>query len=134
MVLILQFVFVYLDDLVGKGIGAGVYFELIFYAFLEAIPMALPLAILLSSIMAMGNLAERNELTAMKSAGISLFRVMRPLLLVMVIIGGISFYFSNNVWGKAHLKKKISKDHLKYIESSIRQFIDILKMPTLILL
>jgi len=107
MILILQFIYVYLDDIVGKGVGPSVYFELIFYAFLEAIPMALPLAILLSSIMAMGNLGERNELTAMKSAGISLVRVMRPLLFLMILIGSISFYFSNYVWGEAHLKKRI---------------------------
>lgn len=106
-VLIIQFVFVYLDDLVGKGVGLNVYSELIFYAFLEVVPMALPLAILLSSIMAMGNMGEKNELTAMKAAGISLVRVMRPLLFIMVLLAGISFYFSNYVWGKAYLKKKI---------------------------
>ena len=106
-VLIIQFVFVYLDDLVGKGVGLGVYSELIFYSFLDAVPMAMPLAILLSSIMAMGNMGEKNELTAMKAAGVSLLRVMRPLLFIMVLLAGISFYFSNYVWGKAYLKKKI---------------------------
>ena len=106
-VLILQFVFIYLDDFVGKGVGVNMYSELIFYAFLEVVPMALPLAILLSSIMAMGNMGEKNELTAMKAAGVSLLRVMRPLFFIMVMLGGISFYFSNYVWGKAYLKKKI---------------------------
>ena len=55
----------------------------------------------------MGNLGEKNELTAMKAAGVSLLRVMRPLLFVMVLLAGISFYFSNYVWGKAYLSKKI---------------------------
>ena len=106
-VLILQFIFIYLDDFVGKGVGVSVYSELIFYAFLEVVPMALPLAVLLSSIMAMGNMGEKNELTALKAAGISLLRVMRPLFFIMIIFAGISFYFSNYVWGKAYLKKKI---------------------------
>ena len=106
-VLILQFIFIYLDDFVGKGVGVSVYSELIFYAFLEVVPMALPLAILLSSIMAMGNMGEKNELTAMKAAGISLLRVMRPLFFIMILLAGVSFYFSNYVWGKAYLKKKI---------------------------
>ncbi len=106
-VLILQFIFIYLDDFVGKGVGVNLYSELIFYAFLEVVPMALPLAILLSSIMAMGNMGEKNELTAMKAAGVSLLRVMRPLFFIMLILAGVSFYFSNYVWGKAYLKKKI---------------------------
>lgn len=106
-VLVIQFLFVYLDDLVGKGVGVGVILDLLFLAFQDAVPMALPLAILLSSIMAMGNLGERNELTAMKSAGLSIFRIMRPLIFVMVIIAGISFYFSNYIWGEAYMKKRI---------------------------
>ncbi len=106
-VLIIQFMFVYLDDLVGKGVGVNIYSELMLYAFLEFVPMALPLAILLSSIMAMGNLGEKNELTAAKAAGVSLLRVMRPLLFIMIMFAGISFYFSNYVWGNAYLKKRI---------------------------
>ena len=88
-VLIIQFMFVYLDDLVGKGVGINIYSELMLYAFLEFVPMALPLAILLSSIMAMGNLGEKNELTAAKAAGVSLLRVMRPLLFIMIMFAGI---------------------------------------------
>ncbi len=106
-VLVVQFLFVYLDDLVGKGVGVDVILELLFLAFAEMVPMALPLAILLSSIMAMGNLGEKSELTAMKSAGVSILRIMRPLIIVMVFIGGVSFLFSNYVWGKAYIKKRI---------------------------
>lgn len=106
-VLVVQFLFVYLDDLVGKGVGLDVIVELLLLAFAEVVPMALPLAILLSSIMAMGNLGERSELTAMKSAGVSIFRIMRPLVILMVFIAGISFLFSNYVWGKAYIKKRI---------------------------
>jgi lipopolysaccharide export system permease protein len=106
-VLVIQFLFVYLDDLIGKGVGFSVILELIFYAFLDVVPMALPLAVLLSSIMVMGNLGEKSELTAMKAAGVSLLRIMRPLIVIMIIIGAISFYFSNNIWGTVYIKKRI---------------------------
>lgn len=106
-VLVMQVLFVYLDDLVGKGLGAGVFLEFMFLVFIRVVPMALPLAVLLSSIMAMGNFGERSELTAMKAAGVSIFRVMRPLIVVMVFIAGVSFVFSNYMWGKAFIQERI---------------------------
>lgn len=106
-VLVSQFVFVYLDDLVGKGVGVAVILELLFLVAAHLIPMALPLAILLSSIMAMGNIGERSELTAMKSMGLSIYRIMRPLLVLMIFISIGSFFFSNYVWGKVHLRQRI---------------------------
>ncbi|MBI3238765.1 MAG: LptF/LptG family permease, partial [Flavobacteriia bacterium] len=102
--LIMQFTWKYIDDLMGKGLGAGVITELLFYVSAGLIPLALPLAILLSSIMTFGNLAENNELTALKSSGLSLFRIMRPLTVVVFFIALGTFYFANYVIPVANLK------------------------------
>ncbi|MES2589273.1 MAG: LptF/LptG family permease, partial [Bacteroidota bacterium] len=102
--LIMQFLWKYIDDLMGKGIDTLLIIELFFYVSASLIPLALPLAILLSSIMTMGNLAENNELTAMKSSGMSLFRIMRPLTFVVIIICFGTFLFSNFVIPVANLK------------------------------
>lgn len=102
--LILQFTWVYIDDLMGKGLGAWVILELMLYVSASIIPLALPLAILLSSIMTMGNLAENNELTALKSSGLSLFRILRPLIQVVTLIAIGIFFFSNYVIPVANLK------------------------------
>ncbi len=100
----MQFTWKYIDDLMGKGLGAGVITELLFYVSAGLIPLALPLAILLSSIMTFGNLAENNELTALKSSGLSLFRIMRPLTVVVLFIALGTFYFANYVIPVANLK------------------------------
>lgn len=102
--LILQFTWVYIDDLMGKGLSTWVLLELMFYVSASIIPLALPLAILLSSIMTMGNLAENNELTALKSSGLSLFRILRPYTQMVVIIAIGTFFFSNYVIPVATLK------------------------------
>ena len=102
--LIMQFTWKYIDDLMGKGLTVGVISELMFYVSASLIPLALPLAILLSSIMTFGNLAENNELTALKSSGLSLLRIMRPLIYVVFIIALATFYFSNYVIPVANLK------------------------------
>lgn len=100
----MQLIWVYLDDLMGKGLSLGVILQLLLYASARIVNMALPLAILMSSIMAMGALAENNELTAMKGAGISLFRIMRPLIIFSVFLSVASFIFANNIWPIANLK------------------------------
>lgn len=102
--LIMQFTWKYIDDLMGKGLGVGVVTELLFYVSAGLIPLALPLAILLSSIMTFGNLAENNELTALKSSGLSLFRIMKPLMAVILLIAVGTFYFANYVIPVANLK------------------------------
>ena len=84
-------------ELVGKGVGWSVLGEFFVYATFSLVPMALPLAILLASLMTFGNLGENFELTAMKAAGISLFRIMRPLILFISMICVGAFYFSNYV-------------------------------------
>jgi lipopolysaccharide export system permease protein len=102
--LILQFFWVYIDDLMGKGLSVWVILELLFYVSASLIPLALPLAILLSSLMTFGNLAEHNELTALKSSGFSLLRIMRPLITIVGIIAVSTFLFANFVIPAANLK------------------------------
>lgn len=103
-IVLMQFLWRYIDDLVGKGLGVDVLAELFFYAALTMIPMALPLAILLASLMTFGNLGEHFELTAMKASGVSLIRVMRPLIVLMVFIAIGAFFFQNNVLPIAQTK------------------------------
>lgn len=96
-IVLMQFLWMHLTDMVGKGLGIGLLTELFFYAALSMVPLALPLAVLLASLMTFGNLGESLELTAMKSGGISLFRVMRPLIVLMIFVSIGAFFFQNNV-------------------------------------
>ena len=103
-ILLMQFLWKYIDDLVGKGLDWTIVTELLMYASFSLVPLAFPLAMLLASIMTFGNLGENYELVAMKASGISLFRIMRPLFVVALILTSIAFYFSNNILPKANLK------------------------------
>lgn len=103
-ILVMQFLWKYVDDLVGKGLEWYLIVELLFYASSTFVPLALPLAILLSSLMTFGNLGEHYELVAIKAAGISLRKVMKPLVVLSVLISVLAFYFSNNVLPLANLK------------------------------
>lgn len=94
-ILLMQFLWKYVEDMVGKGLEYSVMAELFFYAALGVIPMSLPLAILLASLMTFGNLGENYELTAMKAAGVSLLRIMRPLILFIILITIGAFFFQN---------------------------------------
>lgn len=105
-ILVMQFLWKYIDDLVGKGLQWHVIGQLLFYASATFVPLALPLSILLSSLMTFGNLGERYELVAIKSAGISLSTVMRPLVVLSIVISIFAFFFSNNVLPVANLKFK----------------------------
>ncbi|MDR2839650.1 MAG: LptF/LptG family permease [Paludibacter sp.] len=96
-ILLMQFLWKHFDDLVGKGIGIGVIAEFFLYATAYCVPMALPLAILLASLMSFGNMGENFELTAMKSSGVSLFRIMLPLVIFVTLISTGAYYFSNNI-------------------------------------
>lgn len=102
--LILQFFWVYIDDLMGKDLSVLVILELLFYVSASIIPLALPLAILLSSLMTIGNLAEHNELTALKASGFSLLRILRPLIVIVLLLACATFLFSNYVIPAANLK------------------------------
>jgi lipopolysaccharide export system permease protein len=100
----MQFLWKYVDEMVGKGLDMLVLGEMFVYAALSLVPMALPLAILLSSLMTFGNLGERLELLAMKSAGISLIHIMRPLIIFVCFISVGAFFFQNNVMPIAQVK------------------------------
>ena len=100
----MQFLWMHVKDLVGKGIAIGVLSEFFIYAVFTMVPLALPLAILLASLMTFGNLGESFELTAMKAAGISLFRIMRPLIIFICFVCVGAFYFSNYVFPAAQTK------------------------------
>ncbi len=102
--LLMQFVWKYIDDMVGKGLEWYVIAQLMFYAAATFIPLALPLAILISSIMTFGNLAEHYELAALKSAGISLQKIMQPLIVTSICISIAAFLFSNYMLPVVNLK------------------------------
>ncbi|MBK7147915.1 MAG: LptF/LptG family permease [Bacteroidetes bacterium] len=103
-VLVMQFLWKYVDDLVGKGLNTGILLELLLYASARLVPMALPLAILVASIMTLGAFGEHFELTAIKSSGVSLLRFIRALALFVIGLSVFAFFFSNNLLPKANLK------------------------------
>ncbi|MBI3519532.1 MAG: LptF/LptG family permease [Bacteroidetes bacterium] len=88
-------VFTYMDDIIGKGMGAWILFQFFLYSFLTFIPVAMPLAVLLSSIMTFGSLAENYELAAMKSCGLSLFKIIKPIFIFILFLAAFTFVFNN---------------------------------------
>ncbi|MFD2998925.1 LptF/LptG family permease [Pontibacter toksunensis] len=103
-ILLTQYMLKYLDELVGKDLGAEVFGELLFYFSINMAPVALPLAVLLSSLMTFGTLGEHHELTAIKTSGITLVRVLRPVFIVVSLITIGAFFFNNLIVPKANLK------------------------------
>lgn len=103
-IVLMQFLWKYIDDLVGKGLSMDVLGELFFYAAVSMVPMALPLAILLASLMTFGNFGEKFELTAMKASGISLLQIMKPLTVLIVAVAIGAFFFQNDLLPKAQVK------------------------------
>lgn len=103
-VLLMQFLWKYVDDMVGKGLELKLLAEMMFYASFSLLPFAFPLAILLASIMTFGSLGENYELVAMKSSGVSLIRIMKPLFVISILITIIAFYFANNILPITNLK------------------------------
>ncbi len=101
---VMQFVWLYVDDLVGKGLEFKIIAELLFYTSITAIPMSLPLALLLALLMCFGNLGEHYELVAMKASGISMWRAMRPLFNFALILSVLAFFISNSLIPIATLK------------------------------
>ncbi len=101
---LMQFLWKYVEDMVGKGLGVDVIGEMFFYAALNLIPMALPLAILLASLMVFGNMGENLELLAIKSAGIPLLKMMKPLIILILFISVGAFFFQNNAIPKIQTK------------------------------
>jgi lipopolysaccharide export system permease protein len=105
-VLLMQFLWKYIDDLIGKGLEIDVISEFLLYTSASLVPMALPLAVLLASLMTFGNLAENLELLAFKSSGISLVRIMIPVMVISFIISVGAFFFANDVMPVANLKMR----------------------------
>lgn len=105
-VLMMQFLWRYVDELIGKGLSMEILAQFFWYMALGLMPQAFPLAILLSSLIAYGNLGESSELTAIKAAGISLMQSMRSLIFIVLCIAGISFYFQNVVVPSANMQLK----------------------------
>ena len=103
-VLLMQFIWKYVDDIAGKGLSLGIILELLLDASATFVPMALPIAVLFASIMTMGNLGEHYELVAIKSGGIPLWRTMMPMGLIVLMMTFMAFFFANNVMPSAVLK------------------------------
>ncbi len=103
-ILLLVHMLKYFDDFIGKDLGFGVFAELMFYFSINTVPMALPLAVLVSSLMTYGRLGEHFELTAIKSAGISLLRVLLPTFIFVVILSISAFYFNDQIVPRANLR------------------------------
>jgi lipopolysaccharide export system permease protein len=97
IILLLQFLWMYIDELAGKGLDLPIIAELLFQFTLSFVPTALPLAILLAALMTFGSMGEFSELTALKSSGIPLLRIMRPLIILISFLVVVSFLFSNIV-------------------------------------
>ena len=102
----MQFLWKYIDDLIGKGLEMGVISEFLVYTSASLVPMALPLAVLLASLMTFGNLAENLELLALKSSGISLIRIMAPVMVIAAGIAICAFMFANFVMPVTNLKMR----------------------------
>jgi len=105
-VLVMQFLFKYINDLIGKGLEFNIIAEFMLYLSTSMVPLALPLALLMAALMTFGNLGEFNELSALKSSGISLQRIMMPLIIVTLFISVAAFFFSNYVLPVANLKMR----------------------------
>ena len=103
-IFMMQFLWRYVDELVGKGLEIGVLAQFFFYSALTLIPVSLPLAILLAALMTFGNFGEKFELLSMKAAGIPLLRIIRPLIIFCLLLCGMSFYFQNVIAPKAQMK------------------------------
>ena len=121
-VLMMQFLWRYVDELIGKGLSLDVMAQFFWYMGLMLLPQALPLAILLSSLIVFGNLGESSELTAIKAAGISLMQAFRPLIFIVFIIAGISYYFQDSIGPKSNL-------HLQQLLISMKQKSPELEIP-----
>ncbi|MBR4935536.1 MAG: LptF/LptG family permease, partial [Bacteroidaceae bacterium] len=103
-VFMMQFTWRYVDELIGKGLSLDILVQFFWYMGLSLVPTALPLAVLLASLITFGNMGEQLELLAMKAAGVPLIRIMRPILVVACLLCGVSFYFQNHASPKAQIE------------------------------
>lgn len=102
-VVVMEFLFRYVDELIGKGLSVWILMQFLYYSAKTLIPLAVPLAVLLASLISFGNMGERLELLSMKAAGITLLRILRPLFIVNVFLSGWLFYYQDNDMPKAQL-------------------------------
>lgn len=119
-ILMMQFLWVYIDELVGKGLGMGVILEFMLWGSCTMLPLSLPLATLLASVMTVGQMGENNELIALKSAGVSLTRVMMPLFVAAAIISVGAFFASNNLVPHAYKKIYALRDDISRTKDEIK--------------
>lgn len=119
-VLMMQFLWLYIDELIGKGLSMGVILEFLMWGGCTIIPMAMPLATLLSSMMTMGLMAEHNELIALKSAGISVLRVMKPIIYASAVITILAFFANNNLVPHAYNKIYTLRDDILKTKEEIK--------------
>ena len=110
-VFMMQFTWRYLDELVGKGLTLDILAQFFWYMGLTLVPTSMPLAVLLATLITFGNMGEQLELLAMKAAGVSLMRIMRPILLVAILVTGISFHFQNSTSPKAQVNIPLNTAH-----------------------
>ena len=103
-IFMMQFLWKFVDELVGKGLEVSVLAQFFFYAGLTLVPLSLPLAVLLAALITFGNFGERFELLAMKAAGVPLLRIMCPLILFIALVSCVSFYFQNVIGPRAQTK------------------------------
>ena len=121
-VLMMQFLWRYVDELIGKGLSLDIMAQFFWYMGLMLLPQALPLAILLSSLIVFGNLGESSELTAIKAAGISLMQAFRSLIVLVILIAGVSYYFQDKIGPQSNL-------HLHQLLISMKQKSPELEIP-----
>ena len=118
-ILMLQFLWLYIDELVGKGLGLKIIMEFLGWGAATMLPLSLPLATLLSSVMTVGQMAENNELIAMKSAGISLTRVLSPIIICAAVISVLAFFAANNLVPVAYNKIFTLRDDIGKTKAEI---------------
>lgn len=118
-ILLMQFLWRYIDELVGKGLELKIIGEFLLYASAGLVPLALPLAVLLSSLMTFGNMGEYYELTAIKASGISLQRIMLPVILLVILISIGAFFFANNVVPITNLKMRTLRLDVKNLHPEV---------------
>ena len=119
-VLMMQFLWLYIDELVGKGLGLAVIFEFLMWGTCTILPLALPLATLLSSMMTLGQMTENNEMMAIKASGVSLVRIMIPLTIVSAIIAVGAFFIGNNLVPKAYNEIYTLRDDIGRTKEEIK--------------
>ncbi|MBO4610920.1 MAG: LptF/LptG family permease, partial [Bacteroidales bacterium] len=103
-VLVMQFLWLYIDELVGKGLGMRVIAEFLMWGTCTILPLALPLSTLLASMMTFGQMTENKELMAVKASGVSFVRIISPIIIVSAIVAGAAYYVGDNLVPKAYME------------------------------